>query len=585
MGTDHTFDRLLDGLDGEQLEAVTSDGAPLCILAGAGSGKTRVLTRRIAHRVASGSAQAALVLALTFTRRAAGELGRRLADLGVRPRVAAGTFHGMAYAALRSRWADRGEWAPTLLDHKARLLVSLLPRRPGVELQPAEIAAEIEWAKARLLTPEEYEQAVVAAARRPPLPAAAMASLFARYEDEKRRRRLVDFDDLVLLCGEALVSDLEFAATQRWRFRHLFVDEFQDVNPAQLRLLEGWLGGRDDLCVVGDPDQAIYGWNGADPAALTRFPERFPGATVVHLDRTYRSSPQVVAVANAVLDGWRAPGARALRPTRPGGPVPTVTAHAGEHEEAAAVTRSLRNHHTGGRSWSEMAVLARTRAQLVVFEESLRAAGVPFRVRGASAFLDRPSVRSAVADLGSRPAHSPLTAALADLDEASHAEADADLEELGRMMAEQLALDPGASVGAFLAWLRTAVPSEPAGDADAVDLATFHASKGLEWQVVFVVGAEAGFVPVEHADTPEARAEERRLLYVAITRAVSELHCSWAQRRTFGTRTVTRAPSPWLAMVEAAVAALSGAGPEVDWRRLLDQVRARVRGSSDPGSG
>ena len=331
--------------------------------------------------------------------------------------------------------------------------------------------------------------------------------------------------------------------------------------------------------MVGDPDQAIYAWNGADPSALTRFPARFAAATVVHLADTYRSSPQVVAVANAVLDGWRAPGARELRATRAAGAAPTVTAYAGEREEAAAVARRLRNEHTAGRSWSEMAVLGRTRAQLVLFEESLRAAGVPFRLRGASSFLDRPAVRAAVADLAARPDHAPLATALADLDDSPCGD---DLEELGRMMGEQLALDPAASVGGFLAWLQTAVPSEPAGDDDAVDLATFHASKGLEWQVAFVVGLEAGLVPVEHADTPEARAEERRLLYVAVTRAASQLHCSWAERRTFGTRTVARSPSPWLATVEAAVAALSGAAADVDWRRLLTDIRARVRAA--PGS-
>jgi DNA helicase-2/ATP-dependent DNA helicase PcrA len=593
MRTDQTFARpdgaepgeLLHGLDAGQRHAVTVDAHPLCILAGAGSGKTRVLTRRIAHRIANGSALAPHVLALTFTRKAASELGRRLAALGVRDRVAAGTFHAIAYAQLRRRWADGGEWAPTLLDHKARVLLSLLPRRPGVDVRPAELAVEIEWAKARLVAPEQYEAAVAAAGRRPPLPAGVVASIYGRYEQEKRRRRLVDFDDLVLLCAEALESDARFAAGQRWRFRHLFVDEFQDVNPAQLRLLEGWRGGRDDLCVVGDPDQAIYAWNGADPTALTRFPGRFPGATVVHLDRTYRSSPQIVAVANAVLDGWRAPGARALCPTRAAGSVPVVTAHGGERHEAAAVARSLRNQHTGGRSWSEMAVLARTRAQLVLFEESLRSAGIPFRLRGASTFLERPSVRAAVGELRSASAHAPLSATLADLQEAGRP--DDDLEELGRMMAEQLTLDPGASVGGFLAWLKTAVPSEPAGDVDAVDLATFHASKGLEWQVVFLVGLEAGLVPVEHADTPEARAEERRLLYVAVTRAATELHCSWAERRAFGTRTVARAPSPWLATVEAAVAALAGAEADVDWRRLLDDIRERVRAGPvlAPGSG
>jgi DNA helicase-2/ATP-dependent DNA helicase PcrA len=196
-------------------------------------------------------------------------------------------------------------------------------------------------------------------------------------------------------------------------------------------------------------------------------------------------------------------------------------------------------------------------------------------------FLDRPSVRAALADLRARPDGTALSTAMTDLGESSGH--DHDVDEVVRMMGEQLALDPAASVGGFLAWLQTAVPSEPAGDVDAVDLATFHASKGLEWQVVFVVGLEAGLVPVERADTPEARAEERRLLYVAFTRAVAQLHCSWAERRTFGTRTVSRAPSPWLATVEAAVAALSGAETDVDWRRLLDDIRARVRAAPRSG--
>ena len=614
MGIDHTFAPLLDGLDPDQLEAVTSDAAPLCILAGAGSGKTRVLTRRIAHRVATGSAQAGHVLALTFTRRAAGELGRRLADLGVRPRVAAGTFHGIAYASLRSRWADRGQQPPVLLEHKARLLGGLLRDGRAGAATPADIAAEIEWAKARMVTADDYEAAVRAAGRRPPLPAGIVADLYGRYEHEKRRRNLVDFDDLVLLCADALETDTEFAASQRWRFRHLFVDEFQDVNPAQFRLLEGWRGGRPDLCVVGDPDQAIYAWNGADASYLTAFgrhlpsagcvPERSAGgvpdrkAGCVHLARTYRSSPQVVAVANAVLAGHRAPGAVELRPTRADGAVPTVTTWATGGEEASGVARALRRHHAGGRPWSELAVLARTRAQLVAFEEALHAAAVPCRVRGAVAFLDRPEVRAAVADLRRRPATALLAPALADVrvDAApvegagtgpagAAAERRASLAELARLMEELLAADPCATVGAFLAWLHATLRAEePAAATDAVELATFHGAKGLEWPVVFVTGLEQGLVPVGHASTPEARAEERRLLYVALTRAQAELHCSWAERRRFGTSSVARAPSPWLGLVESAVEALTAPGPDADWRRHLAASRARVDAAVPAGA-
>ncbi|MDQ2826085.1 MAG: ATP-dependent helicase, partial [Actinomycetota bacterium] len=327
---------LLAGLTPTQLEAVTTSGQPLCILAGAGSGKTRVLTRRIAWRVAQGNALADHVVALTFTRRAADELSGRLVALGVRDQVAAGTFHALAYAQLRRRWADTGQRPPTLVDRKLRLLLPLLPhRRKAGEPGAAEVATEIEWAQARMVSPAGYEAAVAAAGRKPPLPAPTVALLYERYQEAKRTKAVVDFDDLLLLCAQALETDPDFAATQRWRFRHLFVDEFQDVNPLQFRLLEAWRGGRDDLCVVGDPRQAVYSWNGADPRYLTAFGRRFEGATVVHLDENHRSSPQVVAVANAVLEGAR--DAHPLRATAADGPLPTVTAYADEADEARLV--------------------------------------------------------------------------------------------------------------------------------------------------------------------------------------------------------------------------------------------------------
>ncbi len=614
MGPDHTFARehLLGDLDPAQHRAVTTEASPLCILAGAGSGKTRVLTRRIGHRVATGSALPAHVLALTFTRRAACELNRRLVAVGVRDRVAAGTFHATAWAQLRTLWADREERAPTLLDQKARVLHPLLPRSSGTgsaTMAVADVAAEIEWAKARMIAPAAYEQALAATGRRPGLAAAVLAEVYQRYEDEKRRRRLVDFDDLVILCAEALETDAGFAAAQRWRFRHLFVDEFQDVNPAQYRLLEGWRGGRPDLCVVGDPDQAIYAWNGADPSYLTAFATRLPGAGVVHLDHNYRSSPQIVAVANAVLHTRRAAGARDLRPTLAAGAVPSVAAYATDADEATGVARALRRHHGTGRPWSDQAVLARTRAQLVIFEEALRGAGVPCRLRGAATFLARPEVAEAVAELRRRPPSSPLAAAVADVrlaagpgvpgggpdtaageattDESraagSRGERQASLQELARMMGEQLALDPRMPVGAFLVWLgATMRADDPDAGGDAVTLSTFHAAKGLEWPVVFLAGLEQGLVPVGRATTPEARAEERRLLYVAVTRAQRELHCSWAECRRFGSHTMARSPSPWLADVETVADALarptSAAGADGDWRRHLESSRAHVRG-------
>ena len=572
---------VLAGLTAAQLEAVTTAGQPLCILAGAGSGKTRVLTRRIAWRVAEGQALASHVLALTFTRRAADELRSRLAALGVREHVATGTFHAIAYAQLRRRWANADRRPPTLLDRKARLLVRLLPgRRSPSDPGPAEIAAEIEWAQARMISPAAYPDAVAAAGRRPPLPPAAVASIYERYGQEKRRQHMVDFDDLLLECAQALETDTGFAATQRWRFRHLFVDEFQDVNPLQFRLLEAWRDGRDDLCVVGDARQAVYSWNGADARYLTGFEQRFPGATVVHLDDNHRSSPQVVAVANAVLDGM---GGHLLRATGADGPVPTVTAYATETEEARSVVRAVRRR-AAARRWSDLAVLARTHAQLVIFEDGFKAAGIPFRLRGASAFLDQPAVREVLGALRRRPG-APLSGALPDLDAAAaeseeRGEQGAELDVVARQAREFLALDPSGAVGGFVAWLTSRLArEEPASDAQAVELATFHAAKGLEWPVVFVVGLEQGLLPIGHATTPEARAEERRLLYVAVTRAERELHCSWAERRTFGAGTMARAPSPWLGAIEDALQAFDHAGAAGDegWRSCVADGRAQLR--------
>jgi len=571
-------DDLLRGLNDAQRRAVTTEASPLCILAGAGSGKTRVLTRRIAWRVGQRSADPRHVLALTFTRKAAGELRSRLGALGVRPEVAAGTFHSIAYAQLRGRWRDQRRPAPALLDRKARLLARLLRdhRRPG--FQPLDLATEIEWAKARAMEPSRYEVEAAAAGRKPAIPLSVVASLWEAYEEDKRRKRLVDFDDLLLECVIALETDDTFAAAQRWRFRHLFVDEFQDVNPVQSRLLNGWLGDRTDVCVVGDPNQAIYSWNGADASYLTGFSGRFPRAEVVRLSDNYRSSPQILAVADAVLSG-SSPDSQALRANRPSAPVPTVRKLASDRDEARAVAHALRRHQ-GSHPWSAMAVLARTNAQLLLFEEALTAAQIPYRVRGGGGFLTQPEIREALAEMHRRPAKLPLQGLIADLEEIaaeSQAERRLHLDALVRLAHEYSSVDRDACFDDFADWLRATVAGDvSAGEGNATELATFHAAKGLEWPIVFVVGLERGLVPIAQADTPAARAEERRLLYVAVTRAEHQLHCSWAERRTFGGRTLTRTPSAYLPAIEAAVKAADEGRPG-DWRRFLDDGRQKLR--------
>ena len=300
---------MLAGCDSQQREAITSDARPLCVLAAAGSGKTRVLTRRIAWRVNEGSAAAPYVLALTFTRKAAAELRGRLSSLGLPEPVTAGTFHAVALAELRRLAAERLRPAPVVLASKARLLASAAARDVAHDRAAlAELAFEIEWAQAQCLTPRDYAHAVRASKRAAQCDPDLVTEVWRRYEREKRRRGVLDFDDLLLGCARELECDQEFAASARWRFRHVFVDEYQDVNPAQVRLLDAWLGGNDDLCVVGDPDQAIYAWNGSNPRELVDFPRRHPSSQVIRLAVNYRSTEAVLAVASSVLAVESPPG-------------------------------------------------------------------------------------------------------------------------------------------------------------------------------------------------------------------------------------------------------------------------------------
>ena len=594
MTPDPALDHVLAGCDDEQRVAITSPARPLLVVAGAGSGKTRVLTRRIAWRVLSGEAAPAHVLALTFTRKAGGELRARLRALGLPAPVTAGTFHAIALAQLRQRAVDEGRDVPTVLDSKARLLAGLLPSAPASFSRPrvggrreliASVAMEIEWAKARLIPPGHYLERARTAGRTPLAPPDQVAEWYLRYEQEKRRQRVLDFEDLLAQLADDMVADPAFAAVQRWRFQHLFVDELQDANPAQLRLLDTWLGHRDDLFAVGDPRQAIYGWNGADPSAVTLFAERYPGATVLELATNYRSTPQVVAVAAAALP----PGGTPQVAAGPDGATPRVAEYACDLAEAAGVAAALRHRHQPGSPWSTCAILARTNAQLVVFESALAAAGVPFRGSIGGAFLARPAVREELEHLAGRAGRDGFEAWLDDLStdaaegrEPSSAgpgdggaddldtERALDLAVLARIGTDYRAVDTAPSGVGFLAYLRQSLRDEPQAVAgDGVDLLTFHRAKGLEWQVVFVTGLEDGLVPIAHAKTTAAWEEERRLLYVALSRATRELHCSWSRQRTFGSRASLRTPSPFLAAVREAC-------ESVEKARAFDLDRAKA---------
>jgi len=556
--------------------AVTSTADPLVILAGAGSGKTRVLTHRIARRVLDDEIDPRRVLALTFTRKAAAEMRSRLGRLGMSHPVHAGTFHAVAYAQLRQRWQERGISPPELLDRKVGFVARLLGRS-GVKGESSTIAldvtGEIEWAKARKVRAADYPAEAARAGRRPPIDADRIARAYADYEEAKTERRMVDFDDLLRLAARDLYADERYAAARRWTFRHLFVDEFQDVNPLQFDLLQAWRGddGATDLCLVGDPNQAIYSWNGADAGYLVDATTWLPGAELVELTDNYRSSPQILGVANTVLAssiGPGRPGPRRLllRPNRGDGPIPNVVEYPDEMAEARGIARRARDAHGPGDRWTDQAVLVRTNAQLTVIDEAFRAAGIPTRSRGGGRLLDQPEVKDALRTV--RSDRGTLAERLSAIEDSLSGGALSDdraanVAELVRLGAEYIGLDPQGDAGGFQAWLISTLRADDgASGNDAVDLLTFHAAKGLEWDIVHLAGMEDGLVPIHYAQTPEAQDEERRLLYVALTRAERVLNCSRAERRAFGTRSVKRRPSPFLETIDLAIDLLSeGRGP------------------------
>lgn len=531
--------RLLRGLDADQQLAVTTPAAPLVIVAGAGSGKTTVLTRRIAYRIATDAADARHVLALTFTRDAAGELRRRLRRLDIRTPIESGTFHAVALRLLRDRAATLGTAAPVVASDRARLIREVLTEA-RVRADVGAAMADLDWARARLVTPGEFANASRHARRRSALDAEGYASVLTKYELIKRRRGVVDFDDLLdRLLGE-MRADTTFAEIVQWRFRHLFVDEAQDLNPLQFAVLEQIRGGRGDICLVGDHRQAVYGWNGADPSMLLDAELRYPGVTIVRLSGNYRCSPQIVRSGSAALVAAGIADDGVSR--RDDGAPVTFLDCADEHDEAARVVTSVRDlaHRHG---FDHVAVLARTNDQLMVLARALEAAQIPTRRAIGASPLER-----AIAEAARCTGREQLAAWVDGVwsgDESNPMRRRV-AEEADRFLASQ-------ESGLFRAWIEARQPFddvEPDEVAGAVAVLTFHAAKGREWRGVVVTGVEAGLVPHGSATTEAQRTEEARLLYVAITRAGDELVVSSAARRLGS----PSGPSPWLAAVKQATA-------------------------------
>jgi DNA helicase-2/ATP-dependent DNA helicase PcrA len=516
----------LDGLNPEQRRAAEAVRGPVCVLAGAGTGKTTTITRRIAQQVATGAFRPDEIMAVTFTDKAGGELRARLAALGVQ-RVRAGTFHSAALRQLRHFSPDA---VGGILPSKALALRNLGNRLPGAfKFRPAgDLATEIEWAKNRRIPPERYLAA--AADREPPIPHDLMARIYRDYERGKDEQGLMDFEDLLERTVRLFEEDEHAVATFRSQYRAFTVDEYQDVNLLQQTLLDLWLGDRDDLCVVGDDYQSIYAFTGAGPEHLLAVPRRFPHATVVRLEENYRSTPQVLALANRLVP--KLGGAeKTLRPTRAAGPEPTVTAFPSTEDEARAIAEKIRAE---GRSLERIAILCRTNARLTDFEEALHDAKIPFQ---GSSLPDRDAARRLMRRLersGEEAAGAVRAAALEAgwLEELPDKLGERELvrqTDLARLVTLAAGFDGDAA--AFVADLRQRFDSGGDG-ARGVNLLTLHKAKGLEFDTVFLPRLEEKELPSRQARTPVEIDEERRLLYVGMTRAERVLWLSWSGKRS-----------------------------------------------------
>jgi len=574
-------DPLIADLDDEQREAVLAPRGPVCVLAGAGTGKTRTITHRIAQLVAAGHVAAGQVLAVTFTQRAAGEMRTRLRALAAAAQSGSGvgavqalTFHAAAHRQLRYFWPRVvGDTGWQLLDSKFAV-VARAASSARLQLSTddvRDVAGEIEWAKASLISPEQYPDAVAAAARDIPLDAARVATVYAAYESQKSRGddvALLDFDDLLLHTAAAIENDAAIAEEFRDRYRCFVVDEYQDVTPLQQRVLAAWLGDRDDLTVVGDANQTIYSFTGASPRYLLNFSRQFPEATVVRLERDYRSTPQVVSLANQVIAAARGRVAGSklhLVGQRDPGPAPSFREHPDEVAEAAAVAASISRIVESGTPPAEIAVLYRINAQSEVYEEALTEAGIPYQVRGGEGFFSRQEIRQALLVLqraagrdaeadGSLPdvvrgLLEPLGLTAEPPPGTQARERWEALSGLAELVDEEVAHRPQLDLPGLLAELRTRADSRHPPVVQGVTLASLHAAKGLEWDAVFLVGLTDGTLPISHAlahgAESEAVEEERRLLYVGITRARMHLALSWSLSRNPGGRQ-SRKPSRFL---------------------------------------
>lgn len=558
--------QILDSLDPDQRDVALALRGPVCVLAGAGTGKTRAITHRIAYGVSTGQYKADGVLAVTFTARAAGEMRTRLRDLGVSG-VQARTFHSAALRQLRYFWPRViGGSVPRLVEHKAQIVADAC-RRLGFSIDKTavrDLSSEIEWAKVSRVMADEYPVAAAGVDRPPPAgyDRADIARLIACYEDAKDERGVIDMEDVLWLLAGMLVEHHGVAEQIRSQYRWFTVDEYQDISSLQHFLLEQWLGGREELCVVGDPAQTIYSFAGASPSYLLGFAAEHPRSQVIRLTRDYRSTPQVVSLANDVMAArGRLAAAQtvgALVSQRDAGPEVVLRTYDDDEAEAAGVAARATALIAAGVPAAQIAVLYRTNAQSEVFERAMSEAGVGIQLLGGDRFFSRPDVREAIVRVRGSGIGADLGQSVPELvrdilrtmgwsEQAPEARGAA--RERWQALNALVALaddreaaaaavgEPGTVAG-FIAELDERAAAQHAPTVDGVTLSTLHAAKGLEWEAVFLVGMSDGLLPWVSGDRPADLAEERRLLYVGVTRARTHLELSWARSRTPGSRAV-----------------------------------------------
>jgi DNA helicase-2/ATP-dependent DNA helicase PcrA len=535
-------EEILEALDNEQRAVALATRGPVCVIAGAGTGKTRAITHRIAYAAAIGTMDPHKVLALTFTARAAGEMRTRLRSLGV-PSVAARTIHAAALKQLTFFWPQVfGGRTPDLLTTKSGFLTEAIKR---AQLQGElsitsrdllrDIATEIEWAKVSQVAPSDYLSESQKRTVKPRINPEQLAKVYTAYESVKHQERAIDFEDVLLLTTAMIEEEREVRERVQDQYRFFTVDEYQDISPLQQRLINAWLGSREELCVVGDPAQTIYSFAGATPVFLNSFTQRFPEAEVVRLTTGYRSTPEIIFTANSILR--KGAMGNELVAINDHGSKPTITAYNDESSEIAGIVRDITKLISEGTPAQEIAVLARTNNQLNGLEKAMNSAGLPYQVRNTERFFDRKEVRDFLKQV--RTASVIPTEGVVWLDElrtlaqpfltGGAIDGIAALLHLARELDSDSGFTP-KNLRTYLREVEDRVQQNNPPTMPVTTLATLHAAKGLEWERVFLMGVSDGILPLENNSTTGDQAsidEERRLFYVGITRAKSDLRLSY----------------------------------------------------------